>query len=329
MRNAILVDYDVSDDWEYKVGIEAVTGENWELWKCITHRLQSSKIKVLIRYAITFLFAFNVFIYRNKYKRIIAWQQFYGLALAFFCKFFHVKKYPEIYIMTFIFKKDKNKLFSKFVKYSVDPKYIKRLIVLSDSEKEFYSKNLGIDESIFHCTRIGVKDETKTIKQVNTSKYYLAVGRSNRDYRFLRNAWKKEYGKLIIINDSYKEEKKDGIISLKKCYGCDYLQMVANCYAEIIPLKDKNIASGSLSFLQAMMFSKPVIVSNNITVRDYIVSEYNGLIIENDNRELENALTKLEDPMIYQEIAANARKEYETKYSELILGKDIGRMILS
>ena len=66
MRNAILVDYDVSDDWEYKVGIEAVTGENWELWKCITHRLQSSKIKVLIRYAITFLFAFNVFIYRNK-----------------------------------------------------------------------------------------------------------------------------------------------------------------------------------------------------------------------------------------------------------------------
>ena len=77
------------------------------------------------------------------------------------------------------------------------------------------------------------------------------------------------------------------------------------------------------------MFSKPVIVSNNITVRDYIVSGYNGLIIENDNRELENALTKLEDPMIYQEIAANARKEYETKYSELILGKDIGRMILS
>ena len=31
MRNAILVDYDVSDDWEYKVGIEAVTGENLSL----------------------------------------------------------------------------------------------------------------------------------------------------------------------------------------------------------------------------------------------------------------------------------------------------------
>lgn len=327
-KNTILVDYDVPDDWEYKIGIENVTEEKWELWRCITHRLQSSKIKILLRYIMTFLFAFNVFLHRKSYKRIIAWQQFYGLALVFFCKLFNVKDCPDIYIMTFIFKSNKNGLFRKFVKYTVDSRYIKKLIVLSDSEKQFYSKELELDESLFYCTRIGVKDETSSIKQNITEKYYLAVGRSNRDYKFLRSAWKSEYGKLIIINDSYKEPEKDGIMCLKKCYGRDYLQMVSNCYAEVIPLDDKNIASGSLSFLQAMMFSKPVIVTNNITVRDYIESGYNGIIIENTSEELESAINKLENPTIYQKIASNARKEYEEKYSELILGKDIGSMIV-
>ena len=144
----------------------------------------------------------------------------------------------------------------------------------------------------------------------------------------MRDAWKNEYGKLIIVNDSYREPEKDGITCLKKCYGRDYLQMVANCYAEVIPLNDKNISSGALSFLQAMMFSKPVIVTNNMTVRDYIKSGYNGVIIENTSEELEGAIKQLENPIIYQKIASNARKEYEEKYSELILGKDIGSMIV-
>lgn len=324
-KNTILVDFDVPDDWEYKRGIEDVTGEKWELWKCITHRLQSSKLKILLRYIITFLFAFKVFLHRKKYKRIIAWQQFYGLAVAFFCKLFKVKDYPEIYIMTFIYKNNKSRVFSKFVKYAVDPRYIKKLIVMSDSEKQFYSKELKLDGSLFYCTRVGVKDETNSIKQNITEKYYLAVGRSNRDYKFLRDAWKNEYGKLIIVNDSYKEPEKDGIICLKKCYGRDYLQMVANCYAEVIPLNDKNISSGALSFLQAMMFSKPVIVTSNMTVKDYIKSGYNGVIIENTSEELEGAINQLENPILYQKIASNARKEYEEKYSELILGKDIGK----
>lgn len=246
---------------------------------------------------------------------------------SFFCKLFKVKDYPEIYIMTFIYKNNKSRVFSKFVKYAVDPRYIKKLIVMSDSEKQFYSKELKLDGSLFYCTRVGVKDETNSIKQNITEKYYLAVGRSNRDYKFLRDAWKNEYGKLIIVNDSYKEPEKDGIICLKKCYGRDYLQMVANCYAEVIPLNDKNISSGALSFLQAMMFSKPVIVTSNMTVKDYIKSGYNGVIIENTSEELEGAINQLENPILYQKIASNARKEYEEKYSELILGKDIGSMI--
>lgn len=327
-KNTILVDFDVPEDWEYKRGIEDITGQKWEIWKCITHRLQSSKSKILLRYIITFLFAFKVFCNRKNYKRIVAWQQFYGLALAFFCKFFNVKEFPDIYIMTFIFKNNKSRIFTKFVKYAVDPKYVKKLIVMSDSEKQFYSKELKLDESLFHCTRVGVRDETNFIKNNSTEKYYLAVGRSNRDYKFLRDAWKREYGKLIIINDSYKEPEKDGIICLKKCYGRDYLQMVANCYAEVIPLNDKNISSGALSFLQAMMFSKPVIVTNNTTVTDYIKSGYNGLIIENTSEQLDDAIHQLENTTTYKKIASNARKVYEERFSELILGKDIGNMIL-
>lgn len=324
-----LADYDVDDSWEFKCGLEEKTGEKWTIRKCITNHYHGNKLKVICRYILYFLFSFKIFIQRNKFEKIIAWQQFYGLLLVFFCRLFKVKKIPSIYIMTFIYK-PKNAVYEKLMRFIVQSDYYTKIIVLSDEEKNYYSKIFNIDKDRFCCTRIGVPDISNRInKKRKEEKYYLSVGRSNRDYSFLREAWKKEYGKLIIICDSYLLPEKDGIVCLKNCYGDEYLEYVAGCYAQFIPLEDKNISSGSLTFLQAMMLSKLSIVTENDTVTDYITSGKNGIIIEKQESSLREALQKLENIEFYNSMCEDARVTYLNFFSERSLGINVATIINS
>ena len=326
-RNVILADYNVNENWDFKIAVEKKTGKKWEIKKEITDRLHGKWYKTFLRYIRYFVFSFAIFIERNKYSDVIAWQQFYGLLMVLYCSIFKVKKYPDIYIMSFIYKPKKTSLYYKFIRYIVKSGYIKKIIVLSDGEKNYYANLFNIDPKLFYCSRIGVPDIASDYQKLQAEKYYLTVGRSNRDYTFLRNAWKREYGRLVVISDSYKESNKEEIECFYNCYGDKYFQKLANCYAVIIPLQDERIASGSLSFLQAMMFSLPTIVTENSTVHDYIENGYNGYIIPKNNMALEDAIKKLDDEKQYIRIAKNARKTYTEKFSEYSLGMDIGEMI--
>lgn len=326
-RHVIIADFKKRDKWDFQNAIERETFRSWDVLYYQTNQYHGSKIKILFRYVMYFIFSFKVFLVRNRYDQIVAWQQFYGLILAFFCRFFHVKVAPEIYIMTFIYK-PKTPLYRNFIRYIVSSDYITKLIVLSDEEKKYYANLFDISEDKFHCTRIGVADQSSEFPpDLNKKKYYLSVGRSNRDYKFLRNAWKKEYGELIIICDSYREEQKEGITVLEKCHGDEYLRYVSNCYAQVIALEDENISSGSLSFLQAMMLSKPTIVTENKTVHDYIESERTGIIIEKTSLALSSAIAYLENESKYKAMCLEVRQEYISKYSEDSLGIDISRLL--
>lgn len=326
-QNVILTDFQTSEKWDFKNAVEEQTGEPWSVETRVTNRYHGSKIKSVFRYVNYFTFAFKIFLRRKKYAKIIAWQQFFGLIVAFYCALFHANCALDIYVMTFIYK-PKNKVYNKFINYIVHSGYIKKLIVLSDSEKSYYSDLFGINSDIFYCTRIGVSDLSDTIvKNKQSEKFYLSVGRSNRDYVFLKNAWDVKYGKLVIISDSYNLPAKNGITCLNNCYGRDFLQYLADCYALIIPLDDVNISSGSLSFLQAMMLSKPTIVTDNVTVHDYIQSGYNGFIIQKSGSDLYTAINKLNNEETYSFISKNARREFVDKFSERSLGENIGTMI--
>lgn len=326
-KSVILADFQKRDKWDFKEALEKETSCSWDVLFCQTNHFHGSKLKVLCRYFVYFAFSFLMFLKRNRYEQVVAWQQFYGLLIAFFCRVFHVKRAPKIYIMTFIYK-PKHSLYHKFMQYIVSSRYITKMIVLSDEERNYYATLFGQPVEKFFSTRIGVTDQAFNFPpSADRKKYYLSVGRSNRDYNFLRNVWKKSYGELIIICDSYKEEPKEGITVLTHCYGEEYLQYVSNCYAQIIPMEDENISSGSLSFLQAMMLSRPTIVTENKTVHDYIESGRTGFIIKKTSQDLENVLLWLEDKDNYSRMCTAARREYEKKYSETALGKHIGKLL--
>lgn len=52
----------------------------------------------------------------------------------------------------------------------------------------------------------------------------------------------------------------------------------------VIPLQNLNISSGQLMLLQAMQLGKPIIVTNNCTIYDYIENGKTGLILANEKK---------------------------------------------
>ena len=115
--------------------------------------------------------------------------------------------------------------------------------------------------------------------------------------------------------------------STKKIVAGVVIVAVVALFAFFVLRDDVNISCGSLSFLQAMMLSKPTIVTENKTVHDYIKSGYNGYIIAKNKTELYGAVEKLNDEKTYADISNNARNEYVNKFSERSLGDNIGTMI--
>lgn len=123
------------------------------------------------------------------------------------------------------------------------------------------------------------------------------------------------------------ERNTEFITYLNHCHGDEYLRELSNCYAVIVPLKDTDISSGQLVLLQAMMFGKPIIVTQNDTVSDYVQDGFNGLIIDKSKDALLKAVNKLYEKEFYRMLSRNARSCFEHNFDTFSLGIQVGKML--
>lgn len=330
LENMILVDYHVTDNWEFRRALEEETKENWIIDYLVTNTKHKGW-QNLIRYFLYFCFPIKILLKIKRYKNIVAWQQFFGLILAAYLRFFHMpSERINIYVMEMIYKSKKGivgKIYERFIRYAITSEYIKRIFVFSEKEKELYCNIFDVSENRMEVLQLGIEDSWEDYSQeIHDGGYYIAAGRSNRDYDFLINVWKSEY-KLKIICDDFKCETEKNIEVLKNCYNDKYMKELAGCHAVIIPLLDKYISSGQLVALQSMMLGKPVIVIHNDVIKDYIVDDFSGYIIEKDPKLFWSKIRKLENKMEYDRISRNARMEFEKGFSVLAMGKKVGSCI--
>ena len=327
-KNAILVDFETPKKWEFLDAIEVATNEKWVVEKCISNRNFGNFLQKVIRYVKYFFEPFKVFLHRKDYSRILGWQQFYGLILAFYFRLFRVKNAPEITVMTFIYKPKSSLIggrYEKFVRYCVTSNYIQNIIVHSEKERHFYANYFHIPVEKFVFVKLGIEDRTKEIPISKPKNYYLAPGRSNRDYSFLLSAWNGNIP-LKIVCDSLDMQVKDKSIEiLRNCHGDEYLKLLSECHAVVVPLEDVHASSGQLVILQAMMYGKPLIVTENEGVRDYMVDSEDGYIIEKEQVSLNEAIVQIEEH--YSDISLNGRKHFEEKFSLYQEGLAIGNII--
>ena len=288
MKNIILVDYDPPRDWEFQRAIEKSTSEKWETIRYVSNKYHGGKIQQLIRYLMYFWLPFKIFVKRKEYKKVLAWQQFYVITSGF----------------------------------------IDKLIVFSDSEKQFYANHFKVSEKLFISEKLGIEDEySRFLKYIEKGNTYISAGRSNRDYQFIQKNWPEDEKKIEIICDTGDFQNTSNIEYITDCHDDKYLKKLAQACAVIVPLKDTKISSGQLVILQGMMFGKPVIVTKNETVCDYVIDKEDGFIIEKTGDELLKALDRICDTKEYMRISNNARKKFLDKFSLYSMGIRIGRYV--
>jgi len=301
--------------------LNEITPFSWEVKQRDLTKLHNSFFYNIIRYAMYFIMPLSIVLRRDKYQYVLAWQQFFGIILAFYSRLFRLKCFPKIVIMTFIYKRKKNLLASiyyHFIKYSLEADSVHKIICYSEPELKYYFDTFKISPERFASVLYGI-EKSPTIETDNFrpefDKYYLAVGRSNRDYRFLIEVFEKIDKNLIILCDSFNESsKRSNIVIKNNIHGNDYLLYLKHCYGVIIPLLDTKISSGQLVYLRSMEYGKPVIVTVNETLYCYL-NQKNSIIIEKDFKSLCNAIKLLDNDNIYNAISMQSVSDFNKNFT--------------
>lgn len=242
---------------------------------------------------------------------VFAHQQFYGLNLALYLRLLRWKNLPRIVVCTFIYKpKGSNfigRFYHKYIKFILQSRCCKTIIVRSTTEIKYYEDLFEV-RGKFAYVPFSMYSRAPHDVAPNEERYLLGIGRSNRDWKFLIDNLANTKYKAKIACDTYYGSVNNNVEVLKDCFGDKMHQMLAKCYAVVIPLQDTNISAGQMVFLEAMEFGKPVIVTESTGVTDYIQNGDTGILIHNTKEELISAIEKLyNDNTFYRRLSKNAQ----------------------
>lgn len=95
-ENVLIIDSDYEEADGFIKGVREVTGEEWQV---ALH--ENNKIYGWRRYVRFFTVALQTVLSGKKYegKTVLCWQQFYGIAIAFFQRMFHMKKRYKLLLL--------------------------------------------------------------------------------------------------------------------------------------------------------------------------------------------------------------------------------------
>ena len=329
-QNVILSDFSVEEDWDFIEAIKKTTGVEWEL-KEYKSNGPISKLNRISKY---FIFPAKLFLHRKEYNNMIAWQQFYGLIFAFYCRLFSVKKNFTLVVMTFIYKEKPGiigYIYKKFVSYIITSKYIDKCIVFSKNEVKYYSDIFSVEASKFEFMPLGIEkiENLQHDDTMSKEKYILSVGRSNRDYNLLISTVKNTFYNLKIITDTldYSGELPSNIRHYNDVFGTDMYKFLYNCHCVVITLDNENISAGQLVLLQAFQMKKPVIMTESAGIYDYLKNGYNALVVSKEKKDILQAIDSLyNNEELYCRLVENGFKDYIEKYSLIHLGENVGKL---
>jgi len=320
-HNILYVDFETNEAWPF---FRPFRESGWILKKKVCNLSQRNVFNSLKRYICYISIGFKSFCERRSVGKFVAWQQFFGLFYCYFLHIFHSKTETDIYILTFIYKKKSGligKMYHSFIVKALSVQQLKRVFVLSNYEVEYYSSLFKLDKSLFCAEKIGL--DTKRLFEPEKGSFYLSAGRSNRDYVFLVEAFRSfPKRSLVIVCDTLKVDNlPDNITVLTNCFNEDYELLLSKSFAVILSLSDEPISCGQLVLNNAFNYGKPVIVTNNPGITDYIIDRHNGIVIGKNIEDLNDALNWLESSDNYQDISGKSKPYSELEYGHSVFNQ--------
>jgi glycosyltransferase involved in cell wall biosynthesis len=280
-----------------------------------------TKIGKLVRQIIYFVFPLWFVLFRRfKYGTVFAWQQFFGINVAFWSRVFNLKKRNHLIINTFIAGTGGgylSRLRFRYVRYAVSSKYVDKIICHTETEPQHYAKMFDIPVERFVFIPLGMTIENE--EKIEKGDYIFSTGRSNRDYEWLINTFGGKDIKVRIACAGYHykgDANMNNIEILQHCYGNEMQKEMAKSFCVVVPLKDSNISSGQLVILQALSIGKPVIVTNSDTAEQYIQNNDSGFIVNKNTTDVVRIVLSLKaDSTLYEKISKNAKEVFQNKFS--------------
>jgi glycosyltransferase involved in cell wall biosynthesis len=262
----------------------------------------------------------------KRYRAIICWQQDIGLILAACARLLGKGGAPKIHILTFIAPARRREgIVRKAIGFALGARQTASIICYGRDEETLYRQ--AFPEGGARYARLMLSEEYPGVERFPATRGedYVAAGRSNRDYDFLlRYFAARPHLPLLIINDDPTLEAEAPNIRIARgVYRDEYMRLISQARALIIPFADPTISAGQMVFLHALELGKPAICTRSACLADYLVDGVNGIEIEKTERALDTAITRLEDPLTYEQLTMSARADHQARFSFDRLARDV------
>jgi hypothetical protein len=210
---------------------------------------------------------------------------------------------PAAILMGCMWKRDKGfmgmiqKMLVRFADAGID-----LYAVQSTEELTIFPETWGVNKAKM---RLAPYFYTVTPADVSADKmpekpYIFAGGNSHRDYEPLVEAARQMPEQQFIIATRLLDNRTDipanmtvGSVTHQK-----FMSLMQNALAVVVPMKrDLSRAAGQQTYLNAMWFAKPTIITDAFAVRDHVSHEKDGIVIGGSTEELVHWLHWITDPV--------------------------------
>lgn len=128
-----------------------------------------------------------------------------------------------------------------------------------------------------------------------TGSHLFSGGNSLRDFDLLASAVEGTGARLVVASSSWSHPGADGIEASAMSHE-EFMRAMATSRAVVLALQPAPRSTGQQTYLNAMAFGRPTIVTDSDGVRDHIVDGLTGVVVEPTVEAVRSALLDVLDP---------------------------------
>ncbi len=200
-------------------------------------------------------------------------------------------------------------------------KNVSKFMVYSRDEISKYSEWLDIEPSRFEFVPYHRHILNTTLEEDKSSPYIISLGTAGRDYRLYLEVLEALQLPAIIVTGAHavagvkipKNVKIMSGLTIEQCY-----ELLQKARFSVTPLANQTTASGQVTIIDAMMFSKAQVVSKTPSVSDYLKDQSEALLVDiGDFDGLRNSVERLwHDDQLRNSLAQNAHTRMLNEFSD-------------
>jgi len=289
-------------------------------------RPASVKMPVLLRHLRYFQLATYAVLSRKQYDAVFIWQQYVGLYYFLISIIFPLHRRPCC-VYYIIFKSRPKSLAARIKRHlmirMIHSEYVDKTIFLSQSDA-LYSE-VRPEKVILLSTyteKSSYIEERLVSESVRLSSDYFSGGTSNRDYSALKHLAERIVDKQFSVACLPKDVARISPFPKNmhidyNAYDCAFEELILSAKAVILPLENPNVTSGQIVCLRAMQSAKPVFMTRNNFMEEWMpdIAALGFFFMYDELDELSTLLTRLTDGDL-QELGHQAR-DYYLKHFDL------------